>query len=181
MKSVAFLKGMNLGNRRLPMSRLVTLFEALGLKDVGTFIASGNVLFETLKGSASDLEKRIETHLKKELGYEVDTFIRTEDEVKAVLATKAFKDQDDEGITVHVAFMKSALPAATAKALGAIKSPTDAFFVKGREFYWRCVGRSSDSVIWARPELKALKLPVCTQRSRTSLQKLVLTKLTTGP
>lgn len=177
MKSVAFLKGMNLGNRRLPMGRLVALFEALGLKEVGTFIASGNVIFETPKGNPSELEKRIETHLKKELGYGVDTFIRTETEVKEVLANKVFKDQDEEGITVHVAFMKEALPAAISKALLAVKSPTDAFFVKGREFYWRCVGRSSDSVIWARPELKALKLPICTQRSRTSLKKLVASKL----
>ena len=44
---IAFLRGMNLGKRRLPMSRLKELFEELGFNDVETFIASGNVLFSS--------------------------------------------------------------------------------------------------------------------------------------
>ena len=44
---VAFLRGINLGKRRPPMSELKRLFEELGFTNVATFIASGNVLFET--------------------------------------------------------------------------------------------------------------------------------------
>ena len=42
---IAFLRGINLGKRRLPMSQLRDLFEELGFDDVDTFIASGNIVF----------------------------------------------------------------------------------------------------------------------------------------
>jgi uncharacterized protein (DUF1697 family) len=41
---IAFLRGINLGKRRLPMSQLKALFEELGFREVETFIASGNVV-----------------------------------------------------------------------------------------------------------------------------------------
>ena len=44
---IAFLKGINLGKRRPPMSQLKALFEEIGFTKVETFIASGNVLFST--------------------------------------------------------------------------------------------------------------------------------------
>ena len=42
---VAFLRGMNLGNRRLKNEELRGEFEALGFAEVATFRASGNVIF----------------------------------------------------------------------------------------------------------------------------------------
>ena len=44
-RCVAFLRGMNLGGRRIKNEQLRAEFEALGYADVGTFRASGNVLF----------------------------------------------------------------------------------------------------------------------------------------
>ncbi len=78
---VAFLRGMNLGKRRLEMSQLKTLFEELGYGQVATFIASGNVIFSTRERNAQKLEVRIAEHLERSLGYGVDTFVRTLDEV----------------------------------------------------------------------------------------------------
>ena len=46
---VAFLRGMNLGKRRIKSSELVAHFEAMGLEDVATFRASGNVVFVASK------------------------------------------------------------------------------------------------------------------------------------
>ena len=42
---VAFLRGMNLGNRRIKNPELAAEFERLGFEDVATFRASGNVVF----------------------------------------------------------------------------------------------------------------------------------------
>jgi uncharacterized protein (DUF1697 family) len=68
---IAFLRGINLGTRRLPMSRLRDLFEKLGFDDVKTFIASGNVVFSSKVKDASQLELRIAKHLEASLGYSV--------------------------------------------------------------------------------------------------------------
>ncbi|NNK48375.1 MAG: DUF1697 domain-containing protein, partial [Gemmatimonadetes bacterium] len=44
---IAFLRGINVGGHRVKMNRLGELFEELGLSNVSTFIASGNVIFWT--------------------------------------------------------------------------------------------------------------------------------------
>jgi len=87
---VAFLRGINLGKRRMPMSRLMALFQELGFDCVETFIASGNVLFSARAAEISQLEARIARHLEGSLGYPVDTFVRTTDEVARVGRPKYF-------------------------------------------------------------------------------------------
>ena len=77
MKYAAFLRAINVGGHVVKMDRLRTLFEAAGFRGAETFIASGNVVFESSRKSAGDLERAIETHLKKALGYPVATFVRS--------------------------------------------------------------------------------------------------------
>ena len=45
---VAFLRAINVGGHVVPMARLAELFRGLGLAEVETFIASGNVIFSTV-------------------------------------------------------------------------------------------------------------------------------------
>ncbi len=52
------------------------MFESLRFSGVETFIASGNVVFESRSGDHQALTKKIERTLQKSLGYEVATFIR---------------------------------------------------------------------------------------------------------
>jgi uncharacterized protein (DUF1697 family) len=171
---VAFLRGINLGRRRLAMDRLRELFVALRLGDVATFIASGNVLFTSGARDAHRLESRIERHLEESLGYAVDTFVRTRADVAAVASAQPFPAAElaDPANTIHVAFLKEPLPAETAARLAAIRTDADAFHVAGREFFWLCRLRSVDSKVWASPEMKALKLPTATMRNRRMLLKL---------
>ena len=49
---VAFLRGMNLGKRRIKNEELRAHFEAMGFEEVATFRASGNVIFATPKREA---------------------------------------------------------------------------------------------------------------------------------
>ncbi len=76
-KLVAFLRAINVGGHTVSMAALRAEFEALGLKDVETFIASGNVIFTAPTGNRAALERKIESHLHGALGYEVKTFLRT--------------------------------------------------------------------------------------------------------
>ena len=69
MNYVALLRGINVGgNNIVPMSELKECFEALHLKNVKTFINSGNVLFETDETDQvmlrSMIEKALENHFK---------------------------------------------------------------------------------------------------------------------
>ena len=62
---IAFLRAINVGGHVVKMDALRRLFESLGFSNVETFIASGNVLFET--NLNSDLEKKIEPNCAKHL------------------------------------------------------------------------------------------------------------------
>ncbi|MFZ9681940.1 MAG: DUF1697 domain-containing protein [Cephaloticoccus sp.] len=171
-RCVAFLRGINLGQRRLPMAELKRHFEALGFDDVATFIASGNVVFTTPGRDLAQAETRIEAHLERTLGYAVDTFLRREDEVAAVVAAEVFEDGVPAPGGVYVSFLKRPLPPAVAKGLLACSRPTDRFVLIGREVYWRREGGMADADIWASPAVRALKLPTMTMRNLTSLRKL---------
>jgi uncharacterized protein (DUF1697 family) len=170
---VAFLRGINLGKRRLPMSQLKELFEELGFGEVETFIASGNVLFSAKATNDSLLESRIAKHLEAALGYAVDTFVRTKKEVAAIGAAKIFTEDGREGITVHVGLLHKKLPVEIALKFAAVRTEADEFRVIDREYYWLCRIRTHESKVWALPEIKALKLPTSTMRNLTSIRKLV--------
>jgi uncharacterized protein (DUF1697 family) len=170
---IAFLRGINLGKRRLQMKQLAVLFEKLGYKDVATFIASGNVLFSTPKKDANELESKISTHLEESLGYGVDTFVRTIEEVSAISKLRLFPEEGVEGITIHIGFLQRRLPPEIAKKFAAVRTTVDELRVMDREYYWLCRIRTPDSKVWALPEMRQLRLPTSTMRNLTSVRKLV--------
>ena len=172
---VAFLRGIGLGKRRPKMDELRALFEKMKFGEVATFIASGNVFFESSVRDGTEVEKKIEENLQRSLGYEVDTFVRTRSEVAAVAAFQPFvrAEMDAPGNTVHCGFWRKAPGAALAHGLAACRTDADEFSVSGREFYWLCRIKTNESKVWASPTMKALKLPSSTMRNLTTIRKLV--------
>jgi len=145
-KLVAFLRAINVGGHTVSMDTLRREFEAIGLKDVETFIASGNVVFTAPPGKATALERKIEKRLHDSLGYEVRTFIRTEAEVAAIAGYKPFEEaQLRSAQAVNVAFLGDPLEPAAVKLLMALRTPIDEFHVNGREMYWLCRKKQSES------------------------------------
>ena len=66
MRYVALLRGINVGGRTLvKMADLKSCFEQLGFADVSTYIASGNVLFESGGDDAAGLATTIEAAIEQ--------------------------------------------------------------------------------------------------------------------
>jgi uncharacterized protein (DUF1697 family) len=134
---IAFLRGINVGGHQVKMGELRRAFEDLGLGNVATFIASGNVIFED-DGEPADLVPRIEGHLREGLGYEVPTFLRTDADVARIAAYEPFAGvQPGDGDTSYVGFLGRRPPAATARAVAALSNDTDLVELRDRELYWR--------------------------------------------
>ena len=129
---VAFLRAINVGGHVVKMDRLRQIFEQLPIRNVSTFIASGNVLFESA-AAAIHLEASIELQLRKHLGYPVATFIRSIPELQQVAARDPFEGDDG---TLYVGFLKRQPAPAAARTLSACSNDTDRFRVNGREVYW---------------------------------------------
>ena len=129
----------------MTMEKLRGLFGALGFKDVETFIASGNVIFAANSKDAGALERKIEDYLRKSLGYEVKTFLRTDSELAAIAKYAPFKTQELQSAGAFcVGLMAEPLTAGATKSLMALRNEIDNFHVQGREVYWLCKLKQSD-------------------------------------
>ena len=147
VRRVAFLRGINVGGHRVSMGELRDLFEALGLEDVATFIASGNVVFTAGAGGDAALERSIEDHLEAALGYAVATFVRDVDHVAELAALDVLPPDDREGFKIHVTFRKEEAGPDVQAALAALETPDDRFRVRGREVFWLRRGGLMDTTI----------------------------------
>jgi uncharacterized protein (DUF1697 family) len=87
---VALLRAVNVGGTgKLPMSALRAMCEAVGFAKVRTYIASGNVVFESKLGAAA-VKKKLEGALETYAGKPVGVLVRTGAELAAVLADNPF-------------------------------------------------------------------------------------------
>ncbi|HJZ38109.1 MAG TPA: DUF1697 domain-containing protein [Solirubrobacterales bacterium] len=136
---VAFLRGINLGNRRVKSPELIGHFEAMGFGDVATFRASGNVVFVDPAGDTEPkVQARVEAGLEEALGYEVATFLRSAKEVAAIAARDPF---DAKAIKAskgkpQVVLLGRKPGAKAKKALEEITPDGDLMVVEGRELHW---------------------------------------------
>lgn len=168
---VAFLRAINVGGHTVKMDRLRGLFEELDFANVETFIASGNVLFDSGSKRTDVLEQRIERHLAQALGYEVATFARELRALDAIAHRHPFDGFEKHGHGLWVGFLKASLtPEQTQKVLGH-ETPIDRFHVEASEAYWLSHGRFSDSTVSGKSLERAIGAPV-TFRNVTTVQKL---------
>jgi uncharacterized protein (DUF1697 family) len=146
VRYIGFLRAINIGGHVVKMTDLKKMFEEMGFKSVETFIASGNVIFEAPKTSTLKLEKKIETALHKKLGYEVATFVRSEDEIAAIANHRPFPDAAmSQCARYNVAFTNVDLGDAHRKKIEAFDSEVSTFAAHGREVYWICKVLQSES------------------------------------
>lgn len=169
----AFLRAINVGGHTVKMDLLRQHFEGLGLLNVETFIASGNVIFEEDRDDVGSLEVRIEDTLKEKLGYPVATFIRTPRELARIAVHQPFSARVfDSAAAFNVAFLKSPQDETAVGRLAALENEFDRFHVEEREMYWLCQVRQSESKFSNAVLEKILGQPA-TMRNVNTIKKLV--------
>jgi uncharacterized protein (DUF1697 family) len=108
---IALLRAVNvMGAGKLPMTELKSLCESVGFKCVRTYIASGNVVFQSSKSEAQ-VKVILEAALAKRGGRPVGVMVRTATEMAAVLAANPFPQMPANRTLAH--FLDTA-PAADA-------------------------------------------------------------------
>jgi uncharacterized protein (DUF1697 family) len=89
---VALLRAVNVGGTgKLPMGDLRALCEKAGFGNVRTYIASGNVVFDSVETEAR-VKATLEAALTIYAGKPVDVLVRTASELAEVLASNPFPD-----------------------------------------------------------------------------------------
>jgi uncharacterized protein (DUF1697 family) len=152
----AFLKGINLGKRRISNDELRGHIDSLGLQDAAIFRASGNVVFTASRDRTEDqLAALIESGLERLLGYDVATFVRNRADLLEIAAAEPFDRATTRRLAgkLQVALIARRPPAATRKKALELAGDEDALAFGRRELFWLPSGGMSDSSL----DLKALE------------------------
>jgi uncharacterized protein (DUF1697 family) len=138
---VAFLRAINVGgHNKIKMEDLRNIFEQIkGLKNIRTYIQSGNVLFESAETDVEKLTGNIEKSLNKSLGYPVDTVIRNSSEMKKIVDENPFpKIEVGKDWQIYICFMKELANNDAVKKLEALSNKDEEFLMRGDNLYVLC-------------------------------------------
>ena len=127
---VALLRGINVGGKSLiKMADLKACFESLGLDDVRTYIASGNVLFQSPEKDAAKLSSKIEKALGKTFGYKTWVMVKSHEQLRAIVqeAPKGFGTKPAEYYS-DVLFLQHPLTVAEAMKVVELREGVDQVF-----------------------------------------------------
>lgn len=82
---IALLRGINVGgNNKVSMQELKLVFEQAGMKNVKTYINSGNVLFESSRTSKTEIAGHLEEAIKARFGFAVKVLVWDKDSLSAL-------------------------------------------------------------------------------------------------
>ena len=159
---IALLRAVNVGGTgKLPMSELKAMCEKAGFANVRTYIASGNVVFDSGLAEKA-VAKKLAASLDAYAGKPVGVMVRTGPELAAVLKGNPFKDGAPK-LTFAI-FLDAAPPA---DALDTVRGKQDELLALGaREIYVTYPGGSGTS---------KLKIPAAaagTARNMNTIAKL---------
>lgn len=171
---IAFLRGINVGGHRVKMDRLRTHFTELGLRDVSTFIASGNVVFSTESDDVDGLRETIESHLVNQLGYEVATFLRSPAELAAIIAVNSPNPvMGNQSVSSHyVIFLDRPIPESLRSDLTQANSDMDHFDFFDTEVHWHIQGKLTESPLFGAGLDRATRGVRTTTRNMTTLRRI---------
>jgi uncharacterized protein (DUF1697 family) len=170
---IAFLRGINLGKRNVKSDELRSIFSGMGFKDVRTYIASGNVIFDAKEKDAEKLAKKIEKGLQDTLGYKVIVFLRSRGELEGILENNPYKDGHGKGSTCYISFLSDEPPKAAAKEVEARASDTEKFKLIGRELYMLFHVGFSESMFFKKNDYEKVLGVIATNRNLNTPNKIM--------
>ena len=143
---IALFRGINVGgNNVLPMRDLVSHLEALKLKNVRTYIQSGNVVFDTDEKNASSLAKKITQRIKREHGFGPQVLLISREDLQNAIQANPFPHAVSDPKSLHFFFLEKPAAKANIQALDQAKTPTESYVLKGGVFFLHApdgIGRS---------------------------------------
>ncbi len=143
---IGLFRGINVGgNNILPMAELRTDLESLNLKNVRTYIQSGNVVFDSTAKTASSLTNKIGDQVEKRHGFRPHLLILDRKTLQAAIKSNPFSNAISEPKTLHFFFLAELATDPDIEALDHAKTPTEDYKLTDRVFYLHApdgVGRS---------------------------------------
>jgi uncharacterized protein (DUF1697 family) len=166
---VCMLRGINVGgHKKVKMDQLRAAFEALGFKQVKTYIQSGNVVFMAPKSSPARLCKKIETKIQTDFGHSVSAIIRSSDDMKQIVTRNPFlQDAGIDPEKLHVMFLSKAPESCALEKVIPLASPLQQLRCIGHELYLYLPNGVAESFVMKKPVDRLLGVVTTMRNWRT--------------
>ena len=156
---VSLFRGINVGgNRIVSMNELKSLHEALGFKDVVTYIQSGNVVFSSDETDPVQLAQLIEENFARKFGFRAQVIVRTSAELEETITNNPFQNSPEkEPKWVLVLFLATRPESTALQDLQKTYNGPEEIYLIGQElfvYYTGGVGRSKLTLPLIEKKLK---------------------------
>jgi uncharacterized protein (DUF1697 family) len=172
MRCVAFLRGVNVGGRTIPMADVRACFAELGFQDVSTVLQSGNVIFESDATSPAAVRTMIEKGLSDRFGYDAKALVYRFDQLAGILAANPF-DTRDGSCHTYVLFLDRGLETQLAEEAGALDDAVEAVQAGDGVLYWRVVRGETLKSPFAKLLTRARYRDGNTNRNTNTIEKIL--------
>jgi uncharacterized protein (DUF1697 family) len=162
---IILLRGvMPTGRNRVPMAPLREALEAAGLREVRTWIQSGNVLVRSRRSQAS-LERLVHGVIRTAFGGDIAVLARPVDFFRDAVARNPFPDASPDDL--YYTLLAREPESARLQALRAHDGGADRIVVDGDLAYVHCAGRYSDTRLNNACIERKLAMPTTTRIANT--------------
>ena len=141
MRYVSILRGINVsGQKNIKMTDLKSLYEKLGFGNVVTYIQSGNVIFDSNDKNTTNIKTTIEKAIEKKYRFTVPVIIRTNKELKKIIAQCPFNNVDfvENGTKVLITFSSTKPELDKVTKIQKFVVPPEELIVIRKEIYLYC-------------------------------------------
>jgi uncharacterized protein (DUF1697 family) len=164
---IALFRGINVGGTGIvPMKDLVEILESLDLREVRTYIQSGNAVFRSVEENSSRISIRIRAAIGERFGFEPQVLVLESGELEEALLSNPFPEAQSQPKTLHLSFLASVPEKPDLEVMENLKKDSERFALKGSVFYLHAPEGIGRSKLAANIE-KLLGVPATSRNWRT--------------
>lgn len=170
-KWIALFRGINVGgHNKLPMKNLRDQMAKLGFADVRTYIASGNMLFETDENDTDKLAQMIADSVEKHQGFSPKVLLITKERLTRIIDQCPFDPAEEDARFLYVFFWAEISVVKDLAPFTAIATPEEQISLSDDAFYFFSPAGIGTSKLGSKVE-KIGKV-AATARNWRTMQKL---------
>jgi uncharacterized protein (DUF1697 family) len=133
---IALVRGIGGGIRSVPMKRLREILEELGLADVRTYLATGNVVFERPRATAAKLSAAIAERVSREFDFDAKVLVLSAAELEAAADANPFREAEREPRSLHLFFLAAKPRSPDLAAMKKLQAASERFALRDRVLYF---------------------------------------------
>jgi uncharacterized protein (DUF1697 family) len=173
---IVLLRGVNVGGATSFSTKdFVRLLEATGLRNIKTYIQTGNAVFQADTNDVAGLSEEIKAGIQRKYGFAPDVIVLRWDELERAVAANPYRGADSNPKALHLMFLASVPKKMELTAFEKYRDHGEEFSLKGRVLYFWAPDGVGRSKLFSRIE-KLLGVAVTARNWRTACKILELSR-----